>query len=69
MVSAIVEDAIRGLAGRRLRVSFELRDLEPEEAAAAAQPPSEDEIVARFVTEFDAEEIVPDPDDEKEGEA
>jgi DNA polymerase III subunit gamma/tau len=66
---AIVEDAIRGLAGRPLRVSFELRDLEPEEAAAAARPPSEDEIVARFVTEFDAEEIVPDPDDEKEGEA
>jgi DNA polymerase III subunit gamma/tau len=66
---AIVEDAIRGLAGRRLRVSFELRDLEPEDAEAAAQPPSEDEIVARFVTEFDAQEIVPDPDDEKEGEA
>jgi hypothetical protein len=66
---AIVEDAIRGVAGRPLRVSFELRDLEPEEAEATAQPPSEDEIVARFVTEFDAEEIVPDPDDEKEGEA
>jgi DNA polymerase III subunit gamma/tau len=66
---AIVEGAIRGLAGRRLRVSFELRDLAPEAAEEAAQPPSEDEIVARFVTEFDAEEIVPDPDDDKEGQA
>ena len=59
----------RGLAGRPLRVSFELRDLDPEDAEAVARPPSEDEIVERFVTEFDAEEIVPDPDDEKEGEA
>jgi len=66
---AIVEDAVRGLAGRPLRVSFELRDLDPEGAEAVAGPPSEDEIVARFVTEFDAEEIVPDPDDDKEGEA
>jgi hypothetical protein len=66
---AIVEGAIRGLAGRKLRVSFELRDLEPEAAEAVAEEPSEDEIVARFVTEFDAEEIVPDPDDDKEGEA
>ena len=60
-----VEDAVRGMAGRPLKVAFELRELEDEDAA----PPSEDEIVARFVTEFDAEEIVPGPDDEKEGEA
>jgi len=66
---AIVEDAVRGLAGRPLRVSFELRDLDPGDAEAVVRPPSEDEIVARFVTEFDAQEIVPDPDDEKEGEA
>jgi DNA polymerase-3 subunit gamma/tau len=65
----IVEEAVRGLAGRPLKVLFELRDLEPEAEAAAAQPPSEDEILARFVSEFDAEEIVPDPDVEKEGEA
>jgi hypothetical protein len=60
-----VEEAVRGMAGRPLKVAFELRELDPEEAA----PPSEDEIVARFVTEFDAEEIVPGPDDDKEGEA
>jgi DNA polymerase III subunit tau-like protein len=66
---AVVEEALRGLAGRPLRVSYELRDLEPEAAEAAARPPSEDEIVARFVTEFDAQEIVPEPDENKEGEA
>jgi DNA polymerase-3 subunit gamma/tau len=66
---AVVEAAVRGLAGRPLRISFELRDLEPVEAEAAAPPPSEEEIVARFVTEFDAQEIVPEPDDDKEGEA
>ena len=66
---AVVESALRGLAGRQIRVQYELRELGPEAAEAVAPPPSEDEIVARFVTEFDAEEIVPDPDDEKEGEA
>jgi DNA polymerase III subunit gamma/tau len=66
---AVVEAALRGVAGRPLRVSYELRDLEPEDAEAGAAPPSEDEIVARFVTEFDAQEIVPEPDDDKEGEA
>jgi DNA polymerase III subunit gamma/tau len=61
---ATVDDALRGLAGSSLRVVFELREL--EEARPEAQPPSEDELVARFKTEFDAEEIVPDdpqPDD------
>jgi hypothetical protein len=66
---AIIEDALRGVAGRRIRASFELRDLDPAPGRSAEEPPSEDEIVARFVTEFDAEEIVPDPDDHKEGEA
>ena len=65
---ATVEQAVRGLCGRPLRLRFELRDLGPP-ADDAPEPPSEDEIVARFVTEFDAEEIVPGPDDDKEGEA
>ncbi|MEA2247910.1 MAG: polymerase subunit gamma/tau [Solirubrobacteraceae bacterium] len=66
---AVVEQTVRSLCGRPLRVCFELRELEPDDAEAGAEPPSEDEIVARFVTEFDAQEIVPDPDDQKEGEA
>ena len=54
---AVVESALRGLAGRQIRVQYELRELEQ---SPEVQPPSEDELVARFKTEFDAEEIVPD---------
>ena len=54
---ATVDDALRGLAGSSLRVVFELREL--EDRAPRPEPPSEDELVARFKTEFDAEEIVP----------
>jgi hypothetical protein len=61
---------VRSLTGAPLSVRLELRELEPGDAAPADEaPPSEDELVARFVTEFDAEEIVPDPDDSKEGES
>ncbi|MEA2285990.1 MAG: polymerase subunit gamma/tau [Solirubrobacteraceae bacterium] len=66
---AVVDQVVRSLCGTPLRVCFELRDLRPEEGEIGAEPPSEDEIVARFVSEFDAQEIVPDPDDKKEGEA
>ncbi len=62
-----LEAAVRDLAGGPLRVAFELRDL-GDAGLAAARPPSEDELLARLVAEFDAEEIVPDPDDER-GEA
>jgi DNA polymerase-3 subunit gamma/tau len=64
---AAVEQALRDLAGHSLRVAYELRDLGDD---AEAQPPSEDELVARFKAEFDAEEIVPDDDpqpDDQEG--
>jgi DNA polymerase-3 subunit gamma/tau len=66
---ATVDDALRGLAGSSLRVVFELRELEER---SEAKPPSEDELVARFKTEFDAEEIVGDDDpqpDEPGGQA
>jgi DNA polymerase III subunit gamma/tau len=63
---AAVDEALRDLAGSALRVVFELRELEQ---TVAVQPPSEDELVARFKTEFDAEEIVSDDpqSDEPEG--
>ena len=66
---ATIEAALRSLCGSPLRLCFELRELDPGEAEDEPQPPSEEEIVARFVSEFDAEEIAPDPDDPKEGEA
>jgi DNA polymerase-3 subunit gamma/tau len=55
-----VEEALRHLAGAELKVAYELRDL--GNGDHNDQPPSEDELVARFKAEFDAEEIVPDDD-------
>jgi hypothetical protein len=64
---AAVEEALRGLAGAELKVAYELRDL--GNGDHEAQPPSEDELVARFKAEFDAEEIVPDDDPQPEQES
>jgi len=58
---AAAAEALRAVAGRSLRLCFELRDTEPDGGAPAAAEPlrlSEDEWIARFVAEFDAEEIV-----------
>jgi DNA polymerase-3 subunit gamma/tau len=63
-----LEEAVRSVSGGPLRVCFELREA-PAEARAPEPPPSDDELVARFLAEFDAEEIVPDPDDHEEGRA
>jgi DNA polymerase III subunit gamma/tau len=57
---ATVTEALRELTGdQRLRVAYELRDeLPPAVAGAEAQAPrSEEEWVARFMEEFDAEEL------------
>jgi DNA polymerase-3 subunit gamma/tau len=53
-------EALLALTGARLRLAYELRDLgaQPEAAPELAG----DELVARFVQEFDAEEIVPEPE-------
>jgi DNA polymerase III subunit gamma/tau len=64
---AALEAAVRDLAGGALRVAFELRDL-GDGAAVVDRPQSEDELMARLMAEFDAEEIVPDPDHQR-GEA
>jgi DNA polymerase-3 subunit gamma/tau len=63
---AALAEAIRALTGVQPRVRFELRALKELDAAAvgfsAPEPPSEDEIIARFKEEFDAEEILDEPD-------
>jgi DNA polymerase-3 subunit gamma/tau len=59
---ATLEEAVRGLAGSGLRVCFELREDAVVLEASAAAPPSEDDLVRRFMAEFDAEEIVPGDD-------
>jgi len=52
-------EALVALTGARLRLVYELRDLgEPERPPELAG----DELVARIVQEFDAEEIVPEPE-------
>jgi hypothetical protein len=61
---AAVEDALRDLGGRQLRVSYELRDL--GDVVEQEPPPSEDEIVNRFKHAFDAEEIVPEDEPESD---
>ncbi|HEV8153390.1 MAG TPA: DNA polymerase III subunit gamma/tau [Solirubrobacteraceae bacterium] len=58
---ALLEDALRRLHGDGVRVCFELRALD-DEATAAPPPPTDEELVARFKAEFDAEEILPDPE-------
>jgi DNA polymerase-3 subunit gamma/tau len=52
---AAVSETLRQVTGRRVRLSYELRD-------AIAQPrhaPGEEELVARLVAELDAEELPP----------
>jgi DNA polymerase III subunit gamma/tau len=63
-----LEEAVRSVSGGPVRVCFELREA-PADERPPEPPPSDDELVARFMAEFDAEEIVPDPDNHEEGRA
>ena len=53
-----VADALRELTGVSARLTFDSREVQHAEASL-----SDEELVARFVTEFDAEEIVDQPAD------
>ncbi len=57
-----VAETVRSLAGTPLRPRYELRDLATEEppAAASTAAPAGDDLVDRFVAEFDAEELIDD---------
>jgi DNA polymerase III subunit gamma/tau len=59
---ACVSAALRTVTGAQARVAYVLEERVVGEAAAAPPALSEDELVRRFVAEFDAEEILPDPD-------
>ena len=50
-------EALTAFTGTSLRLAYEIREVE---APAVATALSGDELVARLVQEFDAEEIVPD---------
>ena len=56
----ILLDALKALTGRRYSVSFELSDDAPVEGARDMQALSEEEIVARLMSELDAEEVSPE---------
>ena len=67
----IVAEALCALAGATLRLRYELRELAPGEQspaveADAAPALSGEELVGRFVAEFDAEELI---EDDEEGSA
>ncbi len=57
----LIGASIRALAGAQPRLRFELREI--HEDAVEAQPPTEEEWLARFKAEFDAEEIVPETEE------
>jgi DNA polymerase-3 subunit gamma/tau len=56
--SRAVAEAVRALTGAPVSVRVETR--EPEAEAEPQAGPTDEELVARFVAEFDAEEIVED---------
>jgi DNA polymerase-3 subunit gamma/tau len=56
---AIVSDALRQLSGGRWRLSYELLEVDAD-AASELSAPTEEEWVARFMEEFDAEELLSD---------
>ena len=64
---AIIADAITTVVGAPLRAVFTMLDGEPEVEATpepAAPEGSEDELVERFITEFDAEVLSDDQNDQ-----
>ena len=56
-------EALKAVTGRRLALRYELRDEDEPEGEAVL---SGEELVRRFVEEFDAEEVLEDDQDEGE---
>jgi DNA polymerase-3 subunit gamma/tau len=54
---ALLGEALRSLTGTRWRLSFELRQVAGAPAGEEGEEPSEEELLRRFIEEFDAEEI------------
>jgi DNA polymerase-3 subunit gamma/tau len=59
-----VQTAVRTVTGAKAQIAYVLADapIDPEGEPATVAPPTEDEWLQRFVAEFDAEEILPDPE-------
>ncbi len=59
-------DALRTIVGSRLNTSFVLLESEPEgpvDEQSAPEPVDEGELVERFKAEFNAEELIEDPEE------
>jgi DNA polymerase-3 subunit gamma/tau len=54
---AILSEALRSLTGGRWKLSFELREVAEGQGAEGEGVHSEEELLRRFIEEFDAEEI------------
>jgi DNA polymerase III subunit gamma/tau len=59
-------EALRAVTGQRLALRYELRDLNPEDLPPDPEMLSGEELVRRFMEEFDAEEILKDEPDQGE---
>ncbi|MHB8660270.1 MAG: DNA polymerase III subunit gamma/tau [Solirubrobacteraceae bacterium] len=63
----VAADALRQVTGRELTLRFELREVEvPALEPAGATAPSGDDLVRRFLEEFNAEELLDHEPDERE---
>jgi len=58
-------EAVRSITGVLLRLEYELRDAAPVPTPAAPVDVDGEELVRRFMEEFDAEEVLEDPDQEE----
>ena len=56
---AIVGEALRSLAPGRWRLSYELRDVPGGDGTEGSEELTEEELVRRFIDEFDGEEVPP----------
>ena len=54
----VAVEALKTVTGRKLALRFELRELAPDAAQNGPQVLSGEELVRRFMEEFDAEEIL-----------
>jgi hypothetical protein len=59
-------EALRSVTGAALALRYELRDDTAAPAAEAERSVTGEELVRRFMEEFDAEEVLDDPDQETE---
>jgi DNA polymerase III subunit gamma/tau len=58
----LASEAFKTVTGHPLVLRYELREAVPVEDEPAVAVLSDEELVRRFVEEFDAEEILDDPD-------